>query len=225
MSLSLDKRLNMAAALVRENRFTVDVGTDHAYLPAFLVLSGKIGKAVASDVKAGPLDNASATIEKFGLEKNISVCLSDGLKNIPPFTHGDIVICGMGGNLISDILQAAPWVRSEDIHLVLQPMSHSEDVREWLCKNGFEIDRESAVKDGKHTYICLSAYYTGNITGHEPGYYYFGKMNESQSFAARDYIDAALRRIKKRVDSLLKASQFPEEVCYLKKVIEYGEKL
>lgn len=225
MSLSLDKRLNMAASLVREHRFTVDVGTDHAYLPAFLVLSGKTEQACACDIAEGPLKNAAKTVEKYCLQNNITLILSDGLKSVEPFKSGDIVICGMGGNLISDILEAADWVCAEDIHLVLQPMSHSEDVRCWLVNHGFRIEKEEAQTDGRHIYICISAYYTGDITVCNPGYYYFGELGKSSSPCAGKYIEAIKERLRKRLSVLEGSAQFNDEVLYLRTILDYGEKL
>ena len=120
----LDNRLTMTAALIPENAVVADIGTDHAYLPCFLVNNGMIPSAIASDVADGPMENAKKTVEKYGLADKITVRKSDGLQNIRPAECTCIVLAGMGGNLICDILSAAPW--SHEKYLVLQPMTHSQ---------------------------------------------------------------------------------------------------
>ena len=127
--IKLDTRLKLAADEVRPGKKLVDIGTDHAYLPAFLVENGICTEAIAADIGKGPLENAKKVVSvSKDLNEKITLRLSDGLKEIRPDEAEDIVIAGMGGILISEILTSAPWVKDETKRLILQPMSHAEDV-------------------------------------------------------------------------------------------------
>ena len=153
-------RLSTIARLVRENVLLIDVGSDHGYLPISLVSSGRIKRAIASDVVPGPLSKAKKNISAAGLEAEIAVVLSDGLDLIEVESPSDIVIAGMGGELISKIIDAKPQVKNADIHLIIQPMTKAEYLRRYLCENGFEIISELLACEGK-IYQIISCLYTG----------------------------------------------------------------
>ena len=154
----LDKRLALCADMVKGNR-VCDVGTDHAYLAAELLTSGKCTSAIAADINEKPLQAANATLEKAGISDKAELILSDGLKNIPESGITDIVIAGMGGELISRILSECPWLAGKN--LILQPMSKPEFLIKWLCGNGFEIIEQRAVSEGKFRYTAINAILTG----------------------------------------------------------------
>lgn len=202
MSLVLTKRLQAAADFVRSGCKTADVGTDHGYLPAFLVLNGITDDAIAADIGVGPLDNAKKTVEKYSLEDNIQLILSDGLKNIPMDTK-EIVIAGMGGTLMAEILGDAPWIKHHDIHLVLQPMTHSQDVRKFLAENGFYIDKEKTVEDSGKIYIVISACYSGEIAEKDDYYFYFGDKISADTETDIAYIKKQYSYIESRYRGLL----------------------
>ena len=143
MLLKLDERLKSAVPYLKKGGRIADVGTDHAYLPIYLLQNGISSFAVASDLREGPLKRAKANVEKAGLSDKIELVLCDGLSKIEPYHVDDILIFGMGGELIVSILEAAPWVKNEAIGLVLQPMSHPEILRNDLLKKGFSILGES----------------------------------------------------------------------------------
>ena len=131
-----DKRLLTCAGFVKGEK-VCDVGPDHGYLAAELLLMGKCTWAIAADVNEKPLASAKATLEKYGLTDKAETVLSDGLKNITPDGITDIVIAGMGGELISNILACANWLSG--INLVLQPMTQIPYLRKWLAEKGFNI--------------------------------------------------------------------------------------
>ena len=135
----LSARLRCAASMVREGSFVADVGTDHAYLPIALALEGKIRGAVASDINAGPVERGRKNIEEHALTDRISVVMTDGLSGIEPYAPNDILILGMGGELIARILECAPWTKDQSIRLCLQPMTHAEALRSFLLDNGYSI--------------------------------------------------------------------------------------
>lgn len=154
----LDKRLQLCAEFVRGTK-VCDVGTDHAYLAAELLSSGKCISAVASDINEKPLAAARDTLAKAGVSDKAEVILSDGLKNVPEKGITDIVIAGMGGELIARILSECGWLDGKN--LILQPMSRAEFLIDRLCGNGFEILAQRAVSDGKFLYTVINAVKNG----------------------------------------------------------------
>lgn len=157
-SLRLSPRLSAAAELARPNSFISDVGTDHAYLPIFLCLEGKIRGGVVSDINQGPIDRARDNIYMYGLEKSLTPVRADGLSGIERFSPEDIFILGMGGELIASIIAAAPWTRREGIRLCLQPMTHPELLRAFLLENGYAIVEERLAEEEKIYQIILAEF-------------------------------------------------------------------
>ncbi|MDE5855244.1 MAG: class I SAM-dependent methyltransferase, partial [Ruminococcus sp.] len=134
----LDKRLQMCADMISGKGIVCDVGTDHAYLAVELIKSGKCEKVIASDVKEGPLESAHKTVEKYDVSDKVELVLSDGLENINLDGVTDIVIAGMGGETIVNILENYFWENSlENIRLILQPMSKPESLRKFLYNLGY----------------------------------------------------------------------------------------
>ena len=133
----LSRRLSAAFELVREGEIVADIGTDHAVLPIHLVRCGLADSAIATDINKKPLMKAAENIDAVGLSDAIELRLGNGLACISPNEVDTIVIAGMGGELIADILAAAPWLRSGSYKLILQPMSRSERLREYLAAQHF----------------------------------------------------------------------------------------
>lgn len=153
--MELTPRLRSVAELVPQGAKFADIGTDHAYLPVWLLQRGIITKALACDLRQGPLDRARATAERYGLTEEMDFRLCDGLAGVNPGEADTIAIAGMGGETIASILAAAPWVRERDVTLVLQPMSSISDLRLWLSQNGYEIVQEELSREGETLYTAL----------------------------------------------------------------------
>lgn len=213
--ISLCPRLQMAADFVRAGVSVADIGTDHAYLPVYLVLSGKCPRAIAADLREMPLENARQTIRRYHLEDKITACLSDGLDEIDPRQVQDLVIAGMGGELIASLLACTPWLRDEQKQLILQPMTHAEDVRRFLYKNGFAILAENAVREDEHLYIALCARYTGETTACSPGLPYLGRLPACGGEAAMCFLEKQRQRLAVRAQALRRANREPEECARL----------
>ena len=154
MALELSPRLWALADWVEPGcRCLADIGTDHGYIPAALLLEGRVQRAVASDIAPAPLDRARATAERWGLTERMDLRLGNGLEVLAPGEADAVVIAGMGGDTLVDILAAAPWCR--ETALLLQPMSRAEVLRPWLAENGFAIRRERLVQDRGVLYPIL----------------------------------------------------------------------
>ena len=218
--IHLSARLRAAASLVRGGDVLADIGTDHAYLPVYLVQKGLVPRVIASDIGEGPLENAKKTVEYYGLSDKIELRLSDGLQNFTEGEISEIVICGMGGNLIEEILSASPWIKTENMHLVLQPMTHVEDVRRYLCENGFAIEKELAIEDGGRIYLQISAVFTNANTKKDFGYYYFGELL-NQPGLPQVIVKKQHDRVKTRLNALNSVNRNEEERELLENVLAY----
>lgn len=177
--LSLDGRLSAAAEFVRENSVVADIGTDHAFLPISLILSGKTRFAVASDVNRGPLERARAGAEKFGVTDRMHFALSDGLDGFDAEKYGvtDIVICGMGGELIEKIVRASDYTKKSGVRLVLQPMTFAPELRFFLISNGYNILNEKLCTAAGRIYTVISAEYDGIKREYTESELLLGKKN------------------------------------------------
>lgn len=156
----LTKRLAACAELVTGKGIACDVGTDHAYLAAELLRSGRCTEVIASDVAEGPLQAAERTLRQAGLLSKAQLILSDGLMQVPSDGVTDVIIAGMGGETIIHILDDCPWIKGE-INLILQPMTKASLLREWLCGNGFAIHEEKIISEGKFFYTVIKAVFSG----------------------------------------------------------------
>lgn len=220
---SIGPRLLAAASMVERRSKIVDIGTDHAYLPSYLILKGMAEDVLACDIGEKPLMNARKTVKDNNLSQNIQLRLSDGLKNILPSECDEIIICGMGGNLISDILSDAPWIKRKGMHLILQPMTHSEDVRTYLYNNGFEISEEKYVCDNNKIYCCISAHFSESSKIVEQGFLYYGKLPAENEFHYK-YILRQYERVLKKLNGLSLAGRDDEIIAYLEYLKNYYER-
>ena len=152
---ALSPRLRALANHVRPGARLADVGTDHARLPVWLIRQGVISSAIATDIRTGPLERARATAERFSVTDAISFRLCDGLTAVGAEEVDTIVMAGMGGETILQILEAAPWLLRGDYTLLLQPMSSLPDLRKWLCQHDFSIEQEQIVREGNLLYIIM----------------------------------------------------------------------
>ena len=146
-NLHLQPRLRCLADLVPQNARLADIGTDHGYIPVYLLQRGRIGHAIAADIGAEPLEHARRTAEEYELTEQIDFHLCDGLAGIRPEETDCILIAGMGGETIISILENAPWLTAGEHRLLLQPQSRQELLRTWLMEHGFRILREHLALD------------------------------------------------------------------------------
>ena len=149
--MELTPRLQAIADQIRQGSRLADIGTDHGYLPVWLLLSGQIEYAIAADLREGPLERARATAQRAGVTEQISFRLCNGLSAIGPDEVDTVAIAGMGGETICTILKEAPWTR-EGKRLILQPMTGFPELRRWLQENGYTICQEYLAREGKRLY-------------------------------------------------------------------------
>lgn len=154
----LSARLACVASLVPAGARVADIGSDHAYLPAALVLDGKIDFAIAGEVVKGPYENAVREIKDHQLEGQVIPRLADGLAAIEPADKVDtITIAGMGGSLIASILEKDKNKLTGIKRLVLQPNVGESQLREWLMNNHYQIMTEKIIEEDNHIYEIIVA--------------------------------------------------------------------
>lgn len=153
--MELSKRLFAVASLVTSGKRIVDIGTDHAYIPIYLMEEKKCISAVAMDVKEGPLQRAKEHVWKAGLQNDITLRLSDGFEKLKPFEAETAIIAGMGGGLMMKILSANWEVTCSLKECVLQPQSEIGKVRAFLLENGFVFLKEDMVLDDGKYYVMM----------------------------------------------------------------------
>lgn len=189
----LSKRLKAVADCVNDGARVADVGTDHGYLPVYLVENGVSPSAVASDINEGPLNSCKLLVSQRGLQDKIKCVISDGLKNVDTTGIDDIIIAGMGGELIANILSDCVAVKKK--HLILNPMTHSEITRSWLYLNGFLIKNDIIVKDGKHYYNIIEAEYSGKPIKPTQTQCFLGNISD---FSQKEYFEHLLNYLRNK---------------------------
>ena len=157
----LSRRLRTAAAYVRDHSVAADVGCDHGKLSAFLLKSGRADYVYATDIKEQPLEKAAALLSSGEFEGRYECVLTDGLQGLPGERITDVIISGLGDDVIEHVIIEAPWLKNNDKQLILVPSSRHEKVRSFLRREGFQIKDETAVFEKKHCYTVINAVYSG----------------------------------------------------------------
>lgn len=205
--MKLDNRLMAIADLVRNDKIFADIGTDHAYLPVYLVEKGIINKGIAADLRVGPLENAKEAVVSYGYSDQIELRLSDGLDNFVENEVEEIAVAGMGGLLISSFIERTQWLKNEEIHLILQPMTHVAELRKTLFDNGFVIDKEVVAKDGDKLYIILSVYFYEGQTAYTDLDLIVGKLPYNNDALSKEYLNKIYDKYYKKLVALKKADK------------------
>ena len=170
-------RLCSALPYLTKGGAIIDVGTDHAYLPIYLVAEGISSRALACDINQGPIESARKNIAAAKFQNQIDTLCTDGLHGAEHFHPDDVLIFGMGGELIMRILSEAPWVKDERIGLVLQPMTRAQTLRRWLLENGFAIVGETITHEDKRYYQTVAARYCGKVEEYTEEELLLGRLN------------------------------------------------
>lgn len=162
--MKLTDRLLKIASLVDEGKKIADIGTDHGYIPVFLLNNKKIDFAILADVNKGPLENARKEVRHNKLDDKVDLRLGSGIEVLNDNEVDEIIIAGMGGILIGELLEAKKSVAQNAEKLILQPMQAQAELRKYLYNNGFEVIDEVLVKEDFRIYEIIVAKYTGRKT-------------------------------------------------------------
>jgi len=222
-------RLLTVAQMVKESSSVADIGTDHAYVPVYLVLNNMTNKALAMDINKGPLMRAEENILKFSLTDKIKTRLSNGLSELLDNEVDTVIIAGMGGVLINSILDADKDRLSSVKNYILQPMTAIEETRKYLAENGFKIVDEKLAKEDNKIYTIISAV-PGTMKIESEIYYYIGEcLLRNRDEILPELIEGKIYEYGKAVASMKNATNdetkkksdyFEYLLCELKKLKE-----
>lgn len=212
----LSERLQKIADCVRAEA-VADIGTDHGYIPIYCVQNGSCSRAIACDINAGPLKAAKENISAHGLADRIETRLSDGLEALLPNEADAIVIAGMGGFLIRDILIRGADKIGNNTVLILQPMVAAAELREYLCENGYDIFEEKLAREESKFYniLCVKK---GKCTYSAKDVLVGKNIADDKNYA--DYIAFHKNVIEKIIAGLEKSSGKEEEIAQYKQKLD-----
>lgn len=189
----LSNRLQLIADMNPEGLIMADVGTDHGYLPIALVKSGKVPKAYAMDINKGPLTKAEVNIAEANATGDITTILSNGLEHLPPDVES-VVVAGMGGMLISKILEDQQKKLQQLKHLIVSPHLDEVEMRKKVHELGWVIKQEKMVAD-KGKFYTVMACVPGEESYSDIGYKYGAVLMSQQDPVWREYLTSKLSQL------------------------------
>ncbi|MBM7554743.1 tRNA (adenine(22)-N(1))-methyltransferase [Thalassobacillus pellis] len=229
----LSLRLQVVADQLPAGANFADIGSDHAYLPCYVCLNDSDAKAIAGEVNEGPYQSALREVKEHNLEGRISVRKGDGLSVVKPGEAEQVVIAGMGGTLIAEILEKGIEVLDYTDRVIAQPNVDAKSVRKWLIANGFQITGEKIVEEGGHIYEIVIAdrsegYHNDTFSERE---LYFGPFllkEKSDIFRKKweeenqklKYVFSQMRKASKPDNQ--KLDRIQKEIKWIEEVLENG---
>ncbi len=222
-------RIELLCELSRPYKTIADIGCDHAYVAIHLARDEK--KVIASDISKGPLEKARKNVETFGLSDKIELRLCSGLSLFKPFEAEAIIIAGMGGKVISDILKEGIEVSKASKVLFLQPMTSSEELRKFLYENGFKIKDEHLVSEDRRIYAVIEAVYEKTESFSPIDLYISPAIRKKLDVPIYyEYAIKILKEFEKIIKGLEKSSDKEASILYytnlkeeLEKILENGK--
>ena len=222
----LPPRLKYIASLVPKGSLVADVGTDHAHLPIYLIENRITNRVIASDIVDGPIMSAKKNISAHGLDGKIEVIKSDGIVKVFPLSPETVIIAGMGGETIRDIISACEYSKVAAPLFLLQPMTHAEVLRKYLIENGFSIVSESVVREQHRYYVIISAqfkelqqHYFEFKSENADLIYELGGIVPASSNDAESYLLWKKQTLERTLNGLLKSASQNEKITDVRALI------
>ena len=202
--MKLTDRLLKISSFVTPGKRVADIGTDHGYIPVYLLKNEIIPFAILADINKGPLENARSEVRHSGLLEKTDLRLGSGIEVLEKGEVDEIIIAGMGGALIADLLETKKEVAHSAEKLILQPMQNQEELRKYLLNNGYEIMEEVLENEDFRIYEIMTARYTGeNNSPSDEIYYEVGeKLLENKNELFNEFIEKKIKTNKAIVESL-----------------------
>ncbi|MBU3189686.1 class I SAM-dependent methyltransferase [Clostridium bowmanii] len=201
--MELSIRLKTIASMVKECDTIIDVGTDHGYVPIYLVQNSVIKSAIASDINRGPVEKAQNNITQSNVSKQITCRLGSGLSTVVVGEVQIAIIAGMGGNLIRDILEADLDVVKQFKYMILQPVQNAEVLREYLYNTGYDIFDEEICKDDGKYYEIIKVKYNNKPVEVDNIYYEISKiLLDKKDAVMKSFIEYKLLKYSKVYNAL-----------------------
>ena len=204
MNIKLTSRLETIASLVTKGSKVADIGTDHGYIPVHLLKNNIVPFAILADINKGPLDNGKRFVKWHNLLDKVDFRLGSGIDVLHQGEVDEVIIAGMGGILISDILENKKEVAHRLKKLILQPMQAQNKLRMYLLENGYEIIDEVLVREDFRIYEIIVAEYTGKYSEVENEIYFEvgEKLVQKRDPLLKDFVDKKLKSYKDVLDHL-----------------------
>ncbi len=202
-----DERMTLIYSLIRDGKNVLDVGTDHAIIPIELVKNGKSPLASVTDISRPSLEKGIKNIAAAGLKEKISAYCTDGTLGVPLDSVDDIIIAGMGGELIVKILSQDERLRSERLRFILQPMTKPEETRKYLYENGFNVLSETKVVSEGRVYAVILAEFNGKAADFSLSDLLLGVTPNRENVADVTYAERLLSALTTRLSGLNKAEE------------------
>lgn len=203
--MNLYGRMKAIVEYIDSDKSVIDVGTDHAYIPIYLALNNRNTNITATDINYMPLKIAAKNIAKHGLLNKINLIYTNGLNNINKDICEEIIIAGMGGELIADIINKCSWINSNKHHLILQPMSKPEYLRNFLVYHNFQLLSETPVIDNNKIYTVISCKFNpeNKLKINNKLYYVIGEIPQHNNSQTKFiYLNYQYNRLSKILSNL-----------------------
>ncbi|MFA9423952.1 MAG: tRNA (adenine(22)-N(1))-methyltransferase TrmK [Sedimentibacter sp.] len=211
-------RLECIKSMVDKCNTAADIGTDHGYVAEMLLNDNTCQHVIATDLNEGPLNRAIEYLTLRDLHPKCDFRLGSGLTVLNENEADTIIIAGMGGELIADILQSSKNISNEIMQIILQPMTAAEKLRRYLCENGFKIIDEKLVKEYHHFYFIIKAE-PGTSELQDEIYYEFSRhLIEKKDSLMMEYLSKNININENIINSLEKTNnkEYNEKIGALK---------
>ncbi len=209
--LELDERLKLAASYVRPGAVFADVGCDHGRLSVYLMQQQKAARGYACDIRPQPLEKAKQLIERKKLSHFITPVLTDGLQGMAGKGITDVIIAGIGGEVLAHIMEEADFLKQPNIRVILQPQSREHILRSTLYHLGFSIDTEKTVRSGRFLYTVMCVSYTGREQNVDDFFAYTGLLPLERSPESQEKLLRTADTLWEIAQGLKQASDKQEE--------------
>ncbi len=220
----LSERLQAIADFVPNGACVADIGCDHALLSIYLAKSGQATRVLACDIKEGPLSVARKNVQKAGMAEKIELRLCNGLDAVAPGEVDTVVIAGMGGEMMVDILTRAPWLQNPGVTLLLQPMSRPEVLRAYLYRTGFTVATERVITEHGHSYTLMRVAYTGAPFTPEELLTYVGTLPQGGPAEAA-YLHSLARRLQNAAKECVSSPRKAKTAQHFARLAEQIQKI
>lgn len=216
--MKLTNRLNAVVGLIT-GKTVADVGCDHGKVPIKLILDNKCIKVIASDVNKGPVDACRKNVAKFGLSDKIDVRCGSGISVLATGEVDTVVIAGMGGELIADIIDSEKEIADSVNEFILQPMTSEEELRNYLQNNGYSIYNETLAAEGEKIYVIMRV-----SKGNDNDNIYFpSKLKHNDIELVDSYFAKVSKRLTQKINGCHLDNKCDEEEQYTKILNEVRE--
>ena len=179
--LDLDERLKLAASFVRPNAVFADIGCDHGRLSVYLMQQCAAARGYACDIRPQPLDKAKQLLSRKGLSDKVETILTDGLIGLEGRGITDVIVAGIGGEVLAHIVEEAAFLKDSSVRIILQPQSKEQLLRRTLYRLGYRIEQEECVHAGRFLYTVMVVSYCGEEKEIDDFFAYCGLLTENNN--------------------------------------------